>query len=243
MNTTNKSLNEVFQTLRDLVKSPGYLYVLLFMIEEDICIPFSQLKEADPQIRLSMKEAAMLVGLYINENNDVLKEPNNIDSLFDLRAKTYQVLDELHWAMNEPLAKEMREAFNRYMGDSKQRFSPNQILAHATHMRETFFYSNEPAYDLEYLFIDSFLKLAHLEDEDIASAVIELEQISQQIGTEASRSSRRLEESEPYITQETMPGLSAVGPSPTMNRGRIPVRGNEPQAAKGRFQETSRLLN
>ena len=79
MNTTNKSLNEVFQTLRDLVKSPGYLYVLLFMIEEDICIPFSQLKEADPQIRLSMKEAAMLVGLYINENNDVLKEPNNID--------------------------------------------------------------------------------------------------------------------------------------------------------------------
>ena len=102
MNTTNKSLNEVFQTLRDLVKSPGYLYVLLFMIEEDICIPFSQLKEADPQIRLSMKEAAMLVGLYINENNDVLKEPNNIDSLFDLRAKTYQVLDELHWAMNEP---------------------------------------------------------------------------------------------------------------------------------------------
>lgn len=152
MNTTNKSLNEVFQTLRDLVKSPGYLYVLLFMIEEDICIPFSQLKEADPQIRLSMKEAAMLVGLYINENNDVLKEPNNIDSLFDLRAKTYQVLDELHWAMKEPLAKEMREAVNRYMSDSKQQFSPNQILAHATHMRETFFYSNEPAYDLEYLF-------------------------------------------------------------------------------------------
>ncbi|MBQ9886024.1 MAG: twitching motility protein PilT [Lachnospiraceae bacterium] len=37
-------------------------------------------------------------------------------------------------------------------------------------------------YDLEYLFIDSFLKLAHLEDEDIASAVIELEQISQQYG-------------------------------------------------------------
>jgi hypothetical protein len=151
-NTTNKSLNEVFQTLRDLVKSPGYLYVLLFMIEEDICIPFSQLKDADPQIRLSMKEAAMLVGLFINENNDVLKEPNNIDSLLDLRAKTYQVLDELHWAMTEPLAKEMREAVNLYMGDSKQQFSPNQILAHAIHMRETFFYSNEPAYDLEYLF-------------------------------------------------------------------------------------------
>lgn len=37
-------------------------------------------------------------------------------------------------------------------------------------------------YDLEYIFVDSFIKLAHLEKEQIESAVIELEQFSQQYG-------------------------------------------------------------
>lgn len=37
-------------------------------------------------------------------------------------------------------------------------------------------------YDLEYVFLDSFLKLAHLEDEDITSSLIELTQLGQQYG-------------------------------------------------------------
>ncbi len=37
-------------------------------------------------------------------------------------------------------------------------------------------------YDLEYLFLDSFLKLSHLEEPDLSSALIELEQIGQQYG-------------------------------------------------------------
>lgn len=37
-------------------------------------------------------------------------------------------------------------------------------------------------YDLEYFFVDSFIKLAHLEKEQIESAIIELEQLSQQYG-------------------------------------------------------------
>lgn len=37
-------------------------------------------------------------------------------------------------------------------------------------------------YDLEYVFLDSFLKLAKLEEEDITSAIIELEQLGQQYG-------------------------------------------------------------
>jgi hypothetical protein len=37
-------------------------------------------------------------------------------------------------------------------------------------------------YDLEYVFLDSFLKLAHLEGKDISSELIELEQLGQQYG-------------------------------------------------------------
>lgn len=37
-------------------------------------------------------------------------------------------------------------------------------------------------YDLEYFFVDSFIKLAHLEKDEIESAIIELEQFSQQYG-------------------------------------------------------------
>ncbi len=37
-------------------------------------------------------------------------------------------------------------------------------------------------YDLEYIFVDSFIKLAHLEKEEIEAAIIELEQFSQQYG-------------------------------------------------------------
>lgn len=37
-------------------------------------------------------------------------------------------------------------------------------------------------YDLECIFLDSFLKLSHLEDQDITAPLIELEQISQQYG-------------------------------------------------------------
>lgn len=37
-------------------------------------------------------------------------------------------------------------------------------------------------YDLEYVFLDSFLKLAHLEGKNISSELIELEQLGQQYG-------------------------------------------------------------
>ena len=37
-------------------------------------------------------------------------------------------------------------------------------------------------YDLEYVFLDSFLKLAHLEGKEISSELIELEQLGQQYG-------------------------------------------------------------
>lgn len=37
-------------------------------------------------------------------------------------------------------------------------------------------------YDLEYVFLDSFLKLAHLEGQDVSVALIELEQLGQQYG-------------------------------------------------------------
>ncbi len=37
-------------------------------------------------------------------------------------------------------------------------------------------------YDLEYIFADSFLRLAHLEPEEVEGAIIELEQLSQQYG-------------------------------------------------------------
>ena len=37
-------------------------------------------------------------------------------------------------------------------------------------------------YDLEYVLLDSFLKLAHLEGKDISSELIELEQLGQQYG-------------------------------------------------------------
>ena len=37
-------------------------------------------------------------------------------------------------------------------------------------------------YDLEYVFLDSFLKLARLEGQDISSELVELEQLGQQYG-------------------------------------------------------------
>ena len=76
------------------------------------------------------------------------------------------------------------------------------------------------------------------------SFVDKQEQISHQMGAEVFRSSKRLEESEPYLSQGTMPGINCDRSQIiTMSRDRIPVRGNALRAAKGRFKETSRLTD
>lgn len=151
MNTEIKTIKDAFHALGDLVKSQGYLYVLLFIIEDDIFVPISQIEEANPRIRISIKEAAMLLGLLVKESSNILEEPTGIYSLLQLRKETYQLLEDLHFAMNDPFAQIMREAVSRMDKGEEPRFPTKSDMANATFQRETFFYSNEPAYDLEYL--------------------------------------------------------------------------------------------
>ncbi len=151
MNDKIKSLDEAFQSLCDLVKSKGYLYVLLFMFEDDLFVPTSQTGEVDTRNRLTIKEAAMLLGVYIRENGNITDEPDDVRTLLNLRKETYRLLEDLHWSMNEPLALKMRMAVERMDNGEEPNFPNREELSHAIHQREIFFYSNEPAYDLEYL--------------------------------------------------------------------------------------------
>lgn len=153
MNLDIKTINTTFQALSDLAKSQGYLYVLLFVIEEDIFVPISQIKESNPRTRISVKEAAMLLGLIVKGNPNILDEPKDIHSFFKLRKETYQLLNDLHRAMNEPIAQEMRDVMERIEKGEIPNFPSKENMANAKFQREAFFYSNEPAYDLEYLLL------------------------------------------------------------------------------------------
>lgn len=151
MTSPNRPLNDVFLSLCKLAKSKGYLYVLFFMFEDDLFVPVSQIGEANPRLRLSVKEAAMLLGVFIKEGKDYLEEPEDVNTLLQLRRETYRLLEEIHWAMNEPLAQKMREAVGRMNSGEGPHFPNEEELSQAIYQRESFFYSNEPAYDLEYL--------------------------------------------------------------------------------------------
>lgn len=151
MTSPNRPLNDVFLSLCKLAKSKGYLYVLFFMFEDDLFVPVSQIGEANPRLRLSVKEAAMLLGVFIKEGKDYLEEPEDVNTLLQLRRETYRLLEEIHWAMNEPLAQKMREAVGRMNSGEEPHFPNEEELSQAIYQRESFFYSNEPAYDLEYL--------------------------------------------------------------------------------------------
>lgn len=149
--TNNKALDTAFQALSDLTKSRGYLYVLLYIIEEDINVPVSEMEEVNPYARVSLKEATMLLGLTLKCNQNFFDEPKDTRTLSELRKETYRLLDELHWAMSEPLSQKVREAVGRMEKSEEPMFPTKEILGDAQCQRETFFYSNEPAYDLEYL--------------------------------------------------------------------------------------------
>ena len=151
METETKTIDDIFKELRKLVKSQGFLYVLLFTIEDDVFIPLPQIDNTNYQKRISNKEAAMLLGLLINENNHILEEPKDMQFFFLLKEKTYRLLYDLHIAMMEPFNNSMKAAINRLGKGKDPQFPTKEFIANATNQRETFFYSNEPAYDLEYL--------------------------------------------------------------------------------------------
>ncbi len=151
MNSKIKTIDEVFHQLYDLTQQPGYLYVLLFMIEEDIFVPISQISDSNPRTRISVKEATMLLGLIVKGNNSTLLEPNDISAFLAYRKKTYVLLDELHFSTNKPLIDKMREAMMKQQNGEHASFPTKEEMASAQNQRESFFYTNEPAYDLEYL--------------------------------------------------------------------------------------------
>ena len=92
MTSPNRPLNDAFMSLCKLAKCKGYLYVLLFMFEDDLFVPVSQIGEANPRLRLSVKEAAMLLGVFVKEGNDYLEEPEDVKTLLQLRRETYRLL-------------------------------------------------------------------------------------------------------------------------------------------------------
>lgn len=151
MESEIKTIDEVFQQLYDLAKKPGYLYTLLFMIEEDIFMPISQIKDSNPRIRLSVKEASMLLGLIIKENRNTLLEPDDISTFLAYRKNTYNLLEELHFAFSKPLIEKMRVAIAKDQSGEQANFPTKEEMGKAQNQRESFFYTNEPAYDLEYL--------------------------------------------------------------------------------------------
>lgn len=151
MKSEIKTIDKVFHQLKDLAQQPGYLYVLLFMIEEDIFVPISQIKDSNPRIRISVKEAAMLLGLIVKGNKNALLEPDDISTFLAYRKNTYSLLDELHFAFSKPLIDKTRDAMTKKQSGEQAEFPTKEEMGKAQNQRESFFYTNEPAYDLEYL--------------------------------------------------------------------------------------------
>ena len=123
----------------ELVQQSGYLYVLLFMIEEDIFVPISQISDSNPRTRISVKEAAMLLGLIVKGNNSLLLEPEDISTFLAYRKKTYILLEELHFATNKHLIDRIRNDLAKWQNDKKTNISLNEEMANAQNQRETFF--------------------------------------------------------------------------------------------------------
>lgn len=159
-----RTRDEVISDLITLIKQPGYIYSLCLILFEDFHMSLEKLGTINYRERLSVKEAAFILG-YLTQNKIDCTYPESVESLIQNKELTYKLLRELHNTFLYPQREMIQDMFsNQQMGIcSEPTFSKFEFFTKDGSMQEAIFYSGDGVYDFQYL---EYLPLKYRYDED-----------------------------------------------------------------------------
>jgi hypothetical protein len=143
--------NVVFAELGALCRSPGFIYAIARMCLTDNMIgyvdeatPEDMLKLYEPS-RLARNEMNVLIGLWVQGSMDFIEPTRQaIDEYIRL---SRALSDEIHQAMNAPIAASMRVLFSGAQDGAETAPDP---ISSGVSMREAIFYGGESAFAFQY---------------------------------------------------------------------------------------------
>lgn len=146
-----RSENEVFGELATLCRSPGFIHAISRMCLTDNMIgyvdeakPEDMLRLYDPS-RLLRNEMNVLVGLWVKGAMD-FTEPSR-EAVDEYIRKSRVLSDQIHEAMNAPIAASMREFVRGVSDGAGEAHDP---IGSGASMREAIYYSGESAFAFQY---------------------------------------------------------------------------------------------
>lgn len=153
------NIEKIIKKIRELVKSQWYIYALCMILFEDFHVVVEELHNIDYRLRISEKEASLLLGFLIQNDID-LTYPNQPTDLIEMIDKTYTLLEKLHSCLLSPYMEcltdiesnplEVKEDFEKFRNET---FSKWAMII------EPIFYSGTWAYDIQYInFLDKKYK-------------------------------------------------------------------------------------
>ena len=146
----NFDIKNSLKKLKELVNQKGYFYSLLMILLDDFHINVLDLQNLNPYERVSTKEAALLLGYWVQNNSSLEDTPENIEELLHMKKHTYKLLEDLHFAMNAPCLEYIKQNMEKQeKGESLD--DTKDIFGKAASMREAIFYAADSIYDYEYM--------------------------------------------------------------------------------------------
>ncbi len=135
----DKYQDKAIQRIIELVNRQGFFYALLIVLFEDSHISIDELKDIDPNNRISNEEANYLLGYAIKEGASFIENyPISLDQLLEIRQEIYDTLKELQDAPIKEFSKGINTDFDKED-------------AIAGILTEAIRYDADSAYDFEYL--------------------------------------------------------------------------------------------
>jgi len=90
-----RTRQEIISDIKALIRQPGYIYSLCLILFEDFHMSLEKLGTINYRERLSVKEAAFILG-YLVQNKIDCTYPDSVESLIQKKELTYKLLGELH---------------------------------------------------------------------------------------------------------------------------------------------------
>ena len=135
-----------FEKLCELVRSPGYVHALPFIIYKDFVIRFDgtlnveDFSKTYDKNKLIRTEFSLIVGCLLRAPFDTKEQvPDNLGELIE---STYKLLSELHAEFNEPMMRAFREAIEAGATESP--------MGRGDFLKEAIFYGGEAAFGSQY---------------------------------------------------------------------------------------------
>jgi len=159
-----RTRQEIISDIKALIRQPGYIYSLCLILFEDFHMSLEKLGTINYRERLSVKEAAFILG-YLVQNKIDCTYPDSVESLIQKKELTYKLLGELHNTFLYPQREIIQDLLPSQQKGicSEPSFSKFDFFTKDGSMQEAIFYSGDGVYDFQYL---EYLPLKYQYDEE-----------------------------------------------------------------------------